>query len=329
MKRKYHWIVFLAMAFLSFRATAQDRSRFQVLKYLYRISGKYTIAGTHNKEPNATPARWSNKVDSVTGHFPGLWSGDFLFQQDNIDNRQLMVDEALKQWKNGAVVNIMWHACNPAMEEPCGWDKKGVLSKLTDEQWAEITTDGTPLNLKWKQRVDEVCVYLAFLKKNKVEVLWRPMHEMNQGVFWWGGRPGPNGTRKLYRMMHDYMTKVKNLDNLIWVWDIQDFGTLADDAKVYNPGADYWDVAALDIYDKTGYTEQKYKVMQSVAGGKPIAIGECAKMPDAETLRRQPDWTFFMVWSELEFQDNSIEAIKAVHHAPNVLTLNEMPGWKK
>jgi mannan endo-1,4-beta-mannosidase len=102
-------------------ASAQVKTKFKTLNYLYSISGSKTIAGIHNREPNASPARWTNAIDSVTGKFPGLWSGDFLFQQENIANRQLMVDEALRQWEKGAVVNIMWHACNPASTEPCGW----------------------------------------------------------------------------------------------------------------------------------------------------------------------------------------------------------------
>lgn len=321
------WIAVLTC--LPSTADAQIRSRFQVLNFLYRISGKETIAGTHNKEPNATPARWSNKVDSVTGHYPGLWSGDFLFQQDNIANRQLMVDEAYRQWKQGAVINIMWHACNPARLEPCGWNKEGVLSKLTDEQWKELTTDGTLLNTTWKHRVDEVCDYLQFLKDKGVEVLWRPLHEMNQGAFWWGGRPGPEGTLKLYRMLRNYMTYQKKLTNLIWVWDMQDFGTLAQDVKVYNPGAPYWDVAALDVYDRSGYSNDKYAILQSVSNGKPIAIGECSRMPTAEKLREQPKWTFFMVWSELEFTSNTPQEIKAIHTASNILTRDKMPGWAK
>lgn len=327
---KYNHIICLifVLSCSNLKLSAQQRTKFQVLNYLHKISGKRTIAGTHNKEPNATPARWTNKVDSVSGHYPGLWSGDFLFQQDNIDNRQIMINEAVNQWQKGAVVNLMWHACNPAMLEPCGWNKEGVLSKLTDAQWTEITTNGTELNKKWKSRVDEVCVYLQQLKNKGVEVLWRPMHEMNQGVFWWGGRPGPNGTLKLYQMMHDYMTKTKKLNNLIWVWDIQDFKTLATDAKVYNPGDKYWDVVALDVYDKSGYTDEKYAIMQSISNGKPIAIGECEKLPTTDILLKQPKWTFFMVWSELEFSGNTLDEIRAIHNAFNVITLDKMPGWK-
>jgi mannan endo-1,4-beta-mannosidase len=301
---------------------------FQSLEYLYKISGNHTISGIHNREPNATPDRWTNELFTVTGKYPGLWSGDFLFQQDNIDNRHMMIDEAWKQWKKGALINIMWHACNPVLSEPCGWDSAGVLSKLTDAQWTELTTEGTSLNKRWKSRVDEICLYLQELKEKAVEVIWRPMHEMNQGVFWWGGRPGPDGTARLFRMLHDYMVKEKGLTNLIWVWDMQDFRTLAEDIRSYDPGNDYWDIAALDVYDKSGFTADKYDIMLSVTGNKPMAIGECDRLPTVQQLISQPRWAFFMGWSELEFSANTAEALRDLHHATNIITLDKMPGWK-
>lgn len=329
MKKNIAFIQFFFLAFFISQTQAQPKSNFKTLDFLSRISGKNTVAGIHNREPNAKPAQWTNAVDSLTGKTPGLWSGDFLFQEENIKNRSVMIKEAIREWKSGAIVNIMWHACNPALEEPCGWNDQGVLSKLTDEQWKELTTDGTTLNMRWKARVDEIAGFLLTLKKKRVEVLWRPMHEMNQGVFWWGGRPGPEGTAKLYRMLHNYLTINKKLDNLIWVWDIQDFGTLASDAKSYNPGSQYWDIAALDVYDdKSGYSKEKYDIMVSVSDGKPIAIGECQKLPTTEQLKEQSKWTFFMCWSELEFKENTNAQIITIHNAPQVLTLDEMPGWK-
>ena len=325
--KKIYTLFFLLT--LAFGAAAQEKSKFQVVNFLNSISGRQTLSGTHNNEPNARPALRTNRVDSISGHFPALWSGDFLFQRENIDNRQVMIDEAVRQWKKGAVINIMWHACNPASEEPCGWDNgHGVLSRLTDEQWKQLTTDGSELNKIWKARVDEVCFYLQQLKEKNIEVLWRPMHEMNINAFWWAGRPGPEGTIKLYRMLHDYMVYEKKLTNLIWVWDIQDLNTLTNDALVYRPDPQYWDVAALDVYDKSGYTEAKYQTMLQASGGKPIAIGECEVFPSSEQLRVQPKWTFFMVWSDQEFKCNTPTQIKAIHTAPNVLTLDKMPGWK-
>jgi mannan endo-1,4-beta-mannosidase len=303
-------------------------TKFKTLDFLYRISGRQTLSGIHNREPNQNPAAWTNEVFKATGKYPALWSGDFLFQAENIANRQTMTNEAIEQWKKGSLINIMWHACNPALEQPCGWDKKGVLSRLTDEQWTELLTDGSRSNTRWKMMMDEVAVYLQQLKEKGVEVMFRPLHEMNQGVFWWGGRPGENGTRKLYQLTHDYFTRTKGLSNLIWIWDVQDFGTLENDAKTYNPGDEYWDVMALDIYDdKTGFSREKYNIMVAAANGKPIAIGECQKYPTARQLAIQNKWTFFMGWSELVFKYNTNEQINTLLQAPNVLTLDELKGW--
>lgn len=305
-------------------------SKFKTLMYLYEISGTKTIAGIHNREPNAIPNQWTNNIQKLTGKYPGLWSGDFLFQKENINNRQIMINEAVAQWHNGALVNIMWHACNPALNEPCGWDELGVMSQMSDDEWKELTTEGTSLNIKWKSQVDEISSYLVFLQEQEIEILWRPFHEMNQKVFWWGGRPGPEGTVRLYQMLHDYLTNEKKITNLIWVWDIQDFDTLESDVHLYNPGDKYWDVLALDIYnDNTGFSKEKYDIIVEIANGKPIGIGECQILPTIEELKEQPKWTFFMGWSELVFEKNSENNIKIVFGSENVLTLDEMPGWEK
>lgn len=279
----------------------------------------------HNREPNSNPIRWTNEVFKITGKYPSLWSGDFLFQQDNIANRQIMIDEAIKQSAKGAIINLMWHACNPALTQPCDWNDKGVLSKLTEDQWVDLVTEGTIINKKWKSMMDEVAIYLQQLKDKKITVLFRPLHEMNQKVFWWGGRPGVNGTRRLYQLTHDYFLKTKKLTNLIWVWDIQDFSTLEQDAIDYNPGNNYWDVAALDIYDdRTGFSQDKYDIMLKAAGRKPIAIGECQKLPTSDVLIKQPKWAFFMGWSELTFKFNTNDEINSLIHSENVISLEAL-----
>ncbi|RZK88045.1 MAG: glycosyl hydrolase, partial [Hymenobacter sp.] len=95
----------LLLAGLLATATAQAQST-NVLPYLQRLSGQQTLAGQHNKEPNAEPTKWTDYVQQLTGKYPALWSGDFLFQQENIDNRWKMIQEAERQYRQGAVVNI-------------------------------------------------------------------------------------------------------------------------------------------------------------------------------------------------------------------------------
>ncbi len=268
---------------------------FQTLDYLYAISGAFILAGQHNREPNADPDRWTEYIKGITRKYPALWSGDFLYQQDNIDDRWVMIEEAKKQWRNGAVINLMWHACPPDIGEPCNWNPGLLNAQLTDEQWNEIITDGTSLNTIWKERMDDIAVYLQDLKDNNVEVLFRPLHEMNQELFWWGGRPGPNGTAALYRLTHDYLTYEKGLSNLIWVWNMQD---ISRDFEAYNPGDEYWDIFTFDIYDN-GYDKSWYEYILTVVGDKPIAIGECQALPSTTVLAEQRNWTFFMPRAEL------------------------------
>jgi mannan endo-1,4-beta-mannosidase len=296
----------------------------KVLNYIRSISGSKTIAGQHNREPNWEPAKWSKAIQGTTGRWPGLWSGDFLFQQENIDSRWTMIAEAKAQFNAGAVVQLMWHSCPPTRGDACSWDYD-IKSRLSDSQWRELLTDGSNLNKVWKARVDTIVPYLQDLKNNGVAVLFRPYHEMNQGVFWWGGRTGSQGTLRLYQMMHDYLTQTKGFDNLIWVWDVQDLSWNFSD---YNPGDAYWDIAALDFYNPDGFTSAKYNAMLAVAGNKPIAIGECDRLPNANELRNQPRWVFFMGWSELVYEKNSSTEIKNLYTAGNVVTREQLPGWR-
>ena len=297
---------------------------YQSLDFLRSISGKLTIAGQHNKEPNADPDRWTRFIKETTGLYPALWSGDFLFQQENIDTRWKMIHEAKNQWDKGAIINLMWHACPPDEGEPCGWDPGLLNAQLDDEQWLELITDGTALNDSWKARMDDISIYLQFLEDNGVEVLFRPFHEMNQGLFWWGGRPGPDGTARLYQITHDYLSINKGLSNIIWVWDMQD---LSRDFEAYNPGHEYWEVFGFDIYDQ-GYDISWYNYILPIVGNKPMAIGECSRLPSPEILEAQPRWVFFMPWAELVKESNTEEQIIEIYKHPAVFTLDEMPGWE-
>ncbi|MET4108290.1 glycosyl hydrolase [Hymenobacter sp. UYP22] len=320
------WVLPLVAWLLA--AAAQAQTPFTSLNYLYSVSGRQTVAGEHNREPNTAPAVQTKRVYAATGKYPGLWSGDFLFAQSDVSSRWTMINEAKAQWARGALINLMWHTCPPTQPEPCQWSG-GVQSTLSDAQWQELVTDGTPLNNNWKARLDGIAGYLQDLEDSGVEVMFRPFHEMNQAAFWWGGRPGPFGTAKLYQLTHDYLKNIKGLTNLIWVWDVQDFSTLPADLLSYNPGNAYWDVLALDMYysDGQGYTMAKYNALLNAAGSKPIAIGECEVLPSATVLAAQPRWSFFMGWAELVFNSNSAASMQSLFTASNVVTRDEMPGW--
>jgi mannan endo-1,4-beta-mannosidase len=318
-----------------------------MVDYLKQITGKNAVAGVHNRvnadvnwddiaqwRPTG-PSVFTNYARQITGKTPGMWSGDFLFDYPNAlsSSRWSMIYEAERQYNAGALVNIMFHTCNPRLREneatQCSWGDRtnGPQSRLSDDEWSRLITDGGDLNRNWKERLDNIAVYLQYLKNKNVEVMFRPLHEMNQGAFWWGGRSGSQGTRRLYQITHDYLTKTKGLTNLIWVWNVQDLAGFSDElVSSYNPGNSYWDIATLDVYE--GFDPWKYEVMVRASNGKPIAIGECSVLPSVEILNAQPNWSFFMSWSELTFKENSNAGISSVYNSNRVITLEEMPGWK-
>jgi mannan endo-1,4-beta-mannosidase len=316
-----------------------------MVDYLKQITGIYTVAGIHNRynaDVNWGDAQWrptgpavfTNYARQITGKTPGMWSGDFLFDYPNAltESRWNMIFEAERQYNAGALVNIMFHTCNPRLRENenthCDWSDRtnGPQSHLSDDEWSRLITDGRDLNKNWKERLDNIATYLQYLKDKNIEIMWRPLHEMNQGVFWWGGRPGSQGTRRLYQITHDYLTNTKGLTNLIWVWNVQDLQGFSNElVSSYNPGQSYWDIASLDVYE--GFDQWKYDVMLNASNGKPIAIGECNRLPSVNTLNNQPNWSFFMSWSELTFKDNTNTEISSVYNSNRVVTLEEMSGW--
>jgi mannan endo-1,4-beta-mannosidase len=301
-----------------------------MLNYLNEIKGTRTVIGVHNDEKvlDNDPSYWTKEVAKVTGSWPALWSMDFGYNASGLALRASMVAQAEAAWAQGALVNIMLHVCPPTMGEECGWEG-GVLSDLSEVQWSDLLTDGGELNQAWKARLDSYAEVFASMNQRGVRVLFRPFHEMNQTLFWWSLVGKPEYTAELYRLTHDYLTSDKELTNLTFLWNLQDFATLEQDLQDYDPGAEYWDVLSLDNYntDGQGFSQAKYDVMMAKAGDKPIAIGETSHIPSLDILAEQPGWSFIMTWSELTFEENSDAALNNFYNADNVVTLEDKSGW--
>ncbi|MFI6026762.1 glycoside hydrolase family 26 protein [Amycolatopsis magusensis] len=306
----------LVPAAQAFPATSKQ----QLLDHLRATAGTGVISGQHNKEPASLPSQYTAQVHAITGQYPGLWGGDLMFRAPDVADRQRVIDQAKTEWANGSLVALTWHVCTPTGPSTCEFDG-GVKTRISDEQFGQLVTEGTGLNQAWKRRLDEVVPYLRQLKDAGVPALFRPLHEMNESWNWWGNRPGPDGGAKLYRITRDYLSG-KGLDNLIWVWNVQDNpnGGWAD----YYPGDAYADVVSLDVWYKDRPDAGDYQQMLGIAGQKPLAVAEMGKIPDAGMLTGQPRWSYFMVWSEQLRGNNSNAEIQAGYFHPRVLNQGEI-----
>ena len=296
-------------------ASAEARG---LLNYFYSISGKYTLAGQHNYPYHI--ARWTDRVYDLTGKYPALYGEDFGFSggedKDSTEARPELIAEAKRQYENGAVVTLTWHAVRPTDDEPVTFHGS-VQGHLTDFEWNELLTPGTKLYKRWCDQADVVAGFLKQLQSAHVPVLFRPYHEMNGAWFWWGGRPGKNGSQALYRQLFERFVNHHKLNNLIWVWNINAPSNPAMVITNYFPGLEYADLLTEDIYSE--FQQSYYDDMIALAAGKPIALGEVGALPTPEVLQKQPKWTYFMVWSEWIEMANPLDRVQAVYQMPSVL----------
>jgi mannan endo-1,4-beta-mannosidase len=198
-----------------------------------------------------------------------------------------------------------------------------VQNRLTAEQWNDLVTPGSALNRRWIAQIDVVAEFLKILRESRIPVLWRPYHEMNGGWFWWGGKRGENGYPALWRLMYDRYVNHHRLHNLIWVWNTNAPVKGVDPYHPYYPGHAFVDILATDVYGNE-YKQQFHDDLVTLAEGKPVALGEVGDMPAPGILDHQPQWRWFMTWTNFLEKNNTLDEILTLYRDPRVLTREEV-----
>jgi mannan endo-1,4-beta-mannosidase len=280
----------------------------ELLKFLYSINGKYTLTGQHNF-PNAR-GRNSEFASKYIGKTHVIFSSDFGFAKDGDKDafhaRPDIINEAIKQYKSGSIVALMWHAVPPTADEPVTFRPQSdnrtagslvsVSGQLTDEQFKDLLTPGTPLYKHWCAQVDSVAFYLKKLQAAHVPVLWRPYHEMNGEWFWWGGRRGEYSTAALYKQIFDRLVNYHKINNLIWVWSVDRPAKPERRFVYYFPGIQFVDILSLDVYG-SDFNQAYYDTLASLSDGKLMTLAEVGNPPSSEILRNQPKWAYYITWA--------------------------------
>lgn len=299
-----------------------------LLNYLYSIAGKNTLSGQHD-QPLFRNSYYQRTYELVREH-PAVFGQDFGFSEpntlDGINFRQRIVDDAIAMHKEGTIITLMWHAAPPMMEEPVTF-KEGIQRKLTDQEWNDIVTPGTELNLRWQTQVDVIAFFLKQLRDAKVPVIWRPYHEMNGRWFWWGQKKGENGYKKLYIMLFERLVNYHKINNMLWVFNGNEIGG-NDPYELYYPGSKYVDILATDVY-RNNYAREDYESLLKLANGKIIALGEVGHMPTPEILAEQPQWVWFMTWAAHMHTANTEQELKTIYTNDRVLNREDVVKAKK
>lgn len=216
-----------------------------------------------------------------TGKYVGILGVDYEHDQIyTLDQLAECNQVLINYWKAGGLITINWSPHNPWLNDesnipgnPGVWsDTRNMYDNLADVDLTKLIDPDEPIRKVWVRKLDRIAAALLELKNAGVVVLWRPMQEMNGSWFWWGNtkhRDNPDAYKNVFIDMHNYFTKVKGLDNLIWIYSPASAGE-KNFSWAY-PGDGYVDVVATTVYDDS-LTIPHYVEMASF--NKPMAVAE-------------------------------------------------------
>lgn len=247
-------------------------------------------------------------IYQATGYYPLIRMGDLgCYSLNGGDNSSDEISASLKWDENGGVVSLMWHWLAPTGEptvyaEKSTFDLNAVIADMDNADIAHMTDDEltvahenetiSPETYALISDIDNISNQLYVLQNANVPVLWRPLHEAGNGVFWWGAF-GSDAYLALWELMFERMTEYHELDNLIWVWNGQ--------SDEYLVPEDMYDIASIDIYTANLDSSSQYKafaLMHDLTSGKKvISLSECSTIPDiASMLTDGAVWSSFGLW---------------------------------
>lgn len=232
------------------KATKETR---QLLLNLHKQFGKTTLFGHQDDLAYGTNWKYEDgksDVKEASGNYPAIYGWDFsgIESKDGLTNIDGVPFDKMRQYiqegyKRGGVITMSWHLNNP-LTGKSAWDTShgGVTAALP----------GGAANKTYNQWLDKVAAYALSLKGEKGElipILFRPFHELSGNWFWWTQNTcTPAEFIQLWKYTIDYLRDVKQVHNMLYVYNTAgDIKTKEAFLERY-PGDDYADMMSFDAY---------------------------------------------------------------------------------
>ena len=304
-----------------------------LMRSMIGLYGTKTLSGQYEIPDNAY-------IHDVTGKTAAIYGGDLIdYSPSRVEHgaHSNAVEQIISRAKAGQIITVSWHWNAPTgLLDTMLTDKQG---KPIDARWYRgFYTEATTFDIQKAladphspeyalllRDIDAISVPLKRLQAANIPILWRPLHEAEGGWFWWGAK-GPEPFKQLWRLMHDRLTNVHGLHNLIWV-------DCSGGNPTWYPGDAYVDVVGVDAYpsDITDPLSTTWETLEKEYGGKKLlALTEFGGVPEVEKMHRYGvRWSYFVSWTgDVGPHKNSKEALTSIYQSPAVLTLSDKPNQK-
>lgn len=321
---------------------AATKETVNLWNYLKSIYGQKMLTGCWTE----TQFGGNAKVVSCTGEAPAIWGQDMNSWYSNrtefnwINTWNQNIAGFKTAYSRGQILQLNWHWQMPSSKvngvytrDAWGKNSAGISQMMTTQQWADIVTPGTAL---YDAMIEDIDYHVVnFLKKivdkngNPIPIIFRPLHEIDGGWFWWTCTTDPTKTAKLYKILQDRIINFHGCHNLIWVynpgvicnggsWPPYQTSELAR-RRAFYPGDAFCDITGIDLYDfdpavrgtynSTGKTyRDAWNVMKAIAPSKMIALCESEGLPNPVQCFTDPDyapWLYCLPWYSDSYGDAS------------------------
>ena len=233
------------------KATAETKMLYQ---NMFKLMEQGVMYG--HQEDLAYGVGWQGDVDrsdvkSITGQYPAVYGWDMgrieLDSAKNLDGVPFadMVGYIKQVYNRGGINTISWHMDDPITA------KNALGSHPTS---VKLILDSDKYQFAYELYLDKFADFASKLKGadgKLIPIIFRPYHECTGNWFWWGTTScTPAEYIGIWRFTYNYLTKLKQLHNLIFAYSTSDF-TSEDNYLERYPGDDYVDVMGFDAYCDT------------------------------------------------------------------------------
>ena len=325
--------------------TAATPETVALWNYLKSVYGQKMLTGCWTESQFGG----NDNVERCSGETPAIWGQDMnswyrsRTDQNWINTWSSNIQGFKTAHKRGQILQVNWHWQMPSSKvngaytrDAWGKDAAGNVQMMTTQQWNDIVTPGTTL---YNAMIEDIDYHIVnFLKKivndkgKPIPIIFRPLHEIDGGWFWWTCTTDPTKTAKLFKIMLDRIINYHGVHNLIWVYNP---GVVCNGGswppyqtselprrKAFYPGDAFCDITGIDLYDfdpvvrgtyaNTGKTyRDAFNMMKAIAPSKMIALCEAEGLPDPAKCFTDPKyapWLYCLPWFSDQYTDNTAGA---------------------
>jgi mannan endo-1,4-beta-mannosidase len=315
--------------------------------YLKSVYGQKMLTGCWTE----TQFGGNDNVEKCAGETPAIWGQDMNSWYSNrtdqnwINTWNSNIQGFKAAHKRGQILQLNWHWQMPSSKvngvytrDAWGKNSAGVSQMMTAQQWSDMVTPGTAL---YDAMIEDIDYHVVnFLKKIvddkgvPIPIIFRPLHEIDGGWFWWTCTTDPTKTAKLYKILQDRIINFQGCHNLIWVYNP---GVICNGVswppyqasenarrKAFYPGDAFCDITGIDLYDfdpavrgTYSSTGKRYRdawnMMKALSPTKMIALCEAEGMPDVQKSFTDPNyapWLYCLPWYSINYTDPTAGATR-------------------